>query len=172
MTMCRNKPNNRPASHRRVSGFSLIELIAVLVIVAVVAGLVVWSVRSHLARARMTAACELLRACDGNVRHVARAHGTSLALQVRSATSSIHLPNGRVESLGRGITVDRLWTPRAAGNRGTLHVVMSPTGQSDTYAIRLKSGKKLTRWIVVLGASGQCIEMKRERQVRQLLAIR
>ena len=170
MKILTRKPNDR--ARRRSHGFTLVELIAVLVIAAIVAGMVVLSVRSHLARAKMTAACELLQACDSNVRHVARAHGTGLALQILAGKSSIRMPNGQVRSLGRGVSIDRLWTPRAAANSGTLHVVMSPTGQSDTYAVRLNAGEKVTRWLVVLGASGQCLQFKREKDVRQLLSIK
>ncbi len=159
-------------SPRAGAAFTLIELIAVMVIVAVLAGLTTLTLRSHIDRARLASACRLLRACDRHVRFDAAARQQPLVLELHSTRSMLRLPDGRRCSLGRGVRVDRLWTPHVASNRGTLRVVMSPTGQSDTYAVRLRCGKLSARWIMVLGTSGQSFELRDEGVVRELISVR
>ncbi len=165
--------NEKPIRCCRKSALTLIELIAVLVLCAVLAGIVVVSVRSHVARANLTSSCEMLMACDSHARHVAHERGQPTRLLIGSGDrATIRLPNGQIRTVARGVKIDRLWTARTSTQTGTLQVVMTANGQSETYAVRLTAGEKLSRWIMVLGGSGQTLVMKDERRVRRLLAIR
>ncbi len=155
----------------RSSAFSLVELVVVLAIVAVLAGGVMLSVRTHVARARLMAACRLLAAWDAQTRQAARAADRPLLLSIASS-GTVRLPGRKPRHLGHGIVADRLWTGKQATRRGTLKVVIATTGQSDTYAVRLTSGGHVSRWIVVLGGSGQVLELEDVRDVQALLAVR
>ena len=155
----------------RTSAFSLVELVVVLAIVAVLAGGVMLSVRSHLARARLMAACRLLAAWDAETRQAARAADRPLLLRIASS-GTVRLPGRKPRRLGRGIVADRLWTQRQATRQGTLNVVVATTGQSETYAVRLTSSGRVSRWVVVLGGSGQVLELEDTREVQALLAVR
>lgn len=165
--------NEKPTRRCRKSGLTLIELVAVLALCAVVAGIVVVSVRSHVARANLASSCEMLMACDSHARHVAHERGRPTRLLIDSGDrATIRLPNGRIRAVARGVKIDRLRTARTSTRTGTLQVVMTADGQSETYAVRLTAGEKLSRWVVVLGGSGQTLVLKDERRVRRLLAIR
>ena len=74
-------------------GFTLVELIAVLAIIVLLATVVAYSLGGHLARARLNAALDRLEEADHRARDAARRGQAFVELRIDG-------PRGRVDPIG------------------------------------------------------------------------
>ncbi len=142
----------------RNRGFTLIELIVVLVIIAVLSGLVMLSVGSTMDRHRLHQAVETIETFDMRLRREARAWRQPIRASVDTHSKVLTVPladgNERVFRLPQRVDVLswRLATQRSGGQQ--LAIAVDGDGRSPSYVVELGSGK-LRLWLVVLGGSGQ-----------------
>ena len=160
----------------RVGGFTLIEVLAVVVVLGILASLVAIKVNGHVQRARLVQAADQLAVLDRRARDEARQRSVPLQLQIdtdrgvariRSRQSAADGTTPRVVASGSVSFAD----VRLSGNRpvhdGTLDV--SSLGQSETYAVRLSAPDGAALWLVTLGLSGQHLRLESEEDVREVL---
>jgi prepilin-type N-terminal cleavage/methylation domain-containing protein len=156
-------------------GFSLVELIAVVALLAIFAGVAAVSVRGHVDEARLVAALNRIQSLDGRLRDEAQRLRRSGELSVDADDGRVFQVGtpysaarpSRSIALGGGLRIDRLRTSRHNQRRGQLRVLISSHGQSDTYAVRLRTGSGRQAWLVVL-ASGQCLRIEQDQDVRAI----
>jgi len=160
---------------RRSGGFTLIELAAVIVILALLAGVVAVSVRAHLENAKLELLLARVEAFDGRLRDETRRQNRLEELRINAqegciAQGEATSPPRVIRVTGR-IRIDRIRTTDFDGEFGELRVLISPLGQSDTYALRFRTAQGRQVWLVVLGVSGQCLRLEKEEQVDEVFAL-
>ena len=158
------------------SGFSLLELLVVLVIVAFVAAVVVvsWSGVHH--EAIVESAVGRLRFLDQHMRSYARTHHTECQLSFEIGTSRIrklyHTRNNENpawETLGQGIRIKELQAISEQQRGRRIDILMRRDGTSTTYGIHLVGSGERELWLVFAGVSGQVTALKTEREFHAAL---
>ncbi len=158
-----NTPNSRRA-------FTLLELIVVLSIAAVLAGLAMLSLRSHFDQAALATAVDRLMEADRQSRQLAQ-QKPSGQVDLRIDTlrnratigddlKTFQLPK-RVKIAQPQVLLGASWrTPSRAVGYGT-------SGTSSTYSIQLSAGAS-QRWLVVFGLSGMHTMLESSLQLAEL----
>lgn len=159
-------------------GFTLLELVAVLMVMAILAGAVALSVRGHVSNAQLEAFLTRLEAFDARARSQARRQGQRLALRFDASDQRVSLAAAAADedeapafAVSRGVELAQVRTARQAADYGVLETSVSPFGQSETYALCLQASSGRRVWLVVLGASGQCLRLDEEEEVEQILSL-
>lgn len=154
--------------------FTLIELVVVMIIMGTLASMVVYSLGGTIDRHRMSQAVETIEIFDARARRTARTLRGAVNARIDRSEGklsvnadrpghdvSFRLPS-RVE-----ITEIRFGSKQLRGRETGFRV--SAQGRSASYAVQLQRGK-LTKWLVVLGFSGQVVTMDKEGEVNAILS--
>jgi len=169
----------RPSGHRPNAGFTLLEMVVVLAIMAVIATAAAISFQKPLRAARLERAMAGLEDADFRARTEARKRSAMVELLVDGgkniATHSIagSADGGQVRrtlALSGGLNIDRYWTAGRSTNDDRFGVWFSPDGQSNTYAVRVSDDDDHQKWLVVVGATGQYVQLHEDRAVEAILA--
>jgi prepilin-type N-terminal cleavage/methylation domain-containing protein len=177
----------------RRGGFTLIEVMAVVALLGLLAGAVAWSMAADARRSSQTAAVMQVAHADRMARLAAGCLGRACVLQFdlhrgrmvrfdgtgreRQESHSLYLPTGwRIERMvlpaermrGSGLS----WP---AGGRtidgGEVDVAFSYDGRSPSYALLLADeGDDGRVWLVFSGLTGQMIQCEDENEVHNLFA--
>ncbi|MEM8733617.1 MAG: type II secretion system protein [Planctomycetota bacterium] len=147
------------------SGFSLIELIVVLIIMALLAGLASTTLRSHLDQSRIERAFQQLVLADALARRQANDQASrEVSLRI-DGDSLVISPSNRSFEMPDTFDLSLEKAGNASfGNR----ISFSKSGRSVSYAIRIEAGDR-EHWLLVLGATGQRISTTDGSLVRRLL---
>lgn len=159
-------------------GFTLIEVLAVVVVLAILASVAMFSVSGHVQHARLIRTADRLESLDRRARDEARRQSApgQLLWDTRQGVAQIAFARAedspvatRRVSLGGGLEFSEFRIDGARG-LGRQVVDVSPNGQSDTYAVRLSAPNGAALWLVTLGLTGQHLRLDSEDDVRALLA--
>ena len=155
MTLCRRK------THRSVRyGFSLIELIVVLILMALMAALATTSARGYIVRSRLTRAAEVVEQFDIALRREAhRRRRTTTGLIDRSGSRLIVRQRDRkdrVFQLPREVELTAIRFSQSTAGRRPGNIQVNSSGVSLSYALRL-SADQADRWILIAGGTGQVV---------------
>ena len=156
------------------NGFTLVELVVVMVLLGILSSLAVYSLGGTMDRHRMSTAIESIEMFDAAARRAARSSQQRVVAAIdRSAGRlSIQSPTNREAisfTLAPQITIAQI---RVAGNRGLpgdAQINVNGEGRSPSYAIELQRGA-LKQWLVVLGFSGQVVTLRNEGEVNAILS--
>lgn len=166
----------RPAICRQA--FTLIELIAVLVILGLLSIIASLSLGGVMDRYQLTRAAETLQSFDAKARREAARSRETLegvisngqhTLVIREAADQNSTQWIRYQ-LPRTVTITETRVSRKVISGRELTIPFRHGGCSPTYAVQLRRGR-MSRWIVVLGISGQVIPVDGEEQVDALLSL-
>lgn len=166
--------NNRAGISRHA--FTLIELVAVIVIVALMSGIVVYSVRGHIDAAALEGAVQRFQSLDQRLRSEAKRfeqpaevligrRGTELT--VRSSIDLKSTGISRNGTLGSRVTLDSLIEGRRATSSN--RITFNSAGRTPNYAAKFVTANNAVAWLVVLGTSGQQIRCQSEEEVYAFL---
>jgi prepilin-type N-terminal cleavage/methylation domain-containing protein len=155
-------------------GFTLVELLAVLVLLAILAGSAALSLRGPYRAAQLENALESAALADNQVRDYARRCGKPAQIVVRIETGAI----AGVTAADGFVDVARFRTHVACldevivgGRRsdcGETAIPVSPRGWTPTYALRFQMSKGGHRWLAFLGVTGQTLRIDDERELETL----
>ena len=166
--------SREPTNHGRAA-FTLVEVVAVVVVMAILAGAMIVSLGDRMSRVRMSGLLDRLESLDRQSRTLAWQQKVPMLLAFdrdqhhveRSSLDNrptnrrrIHLPKGF------GIASVRVSTNASLAN--PIRLTISPQGQSPTYAIEVSSGKKDSEWLVFGGVTGQAVRGYNETEVTEL----
>jgi general secretion pathway protein H len=159
----------------QAGGFTLYELLAVMVLMAVLAGTVAVSVRGHVSNARLLAFLDRLESCDARARAQARRLNHPLVLKFDADDQRVSQSYANVAERSfaapLGVEIEQIKTAKQESDHGILQIAVSPLGQSDTYALRLQASSGRSMWLVVLGASGQCLRLYEGADVEDIFSL-
>lgn len=172
----RRSDRQRPA----LRGFTLLELIAVVALLATLAVAGRYSLRGPLAKARLEQALQRLAELDHQARAESRRHRQPVELSIDLDDAAVGFKPvadearlwRRRTTAGQGVHIDQARFGDRRASDGQSSVWISPWGQSDPYAIRLTAdGGRIAAWLLVLGASGQTVKCWDDATVERALPI-
>jgi prepilin-type N-terminal cleavage/methylation domain-containing protein len=154
--------------------FTLIETVAVLVILGMIAGLAVVSLQGHVKKARFQQALEQLDQADRFARSLARKESLPHELTFDFAKNHISLgwlPVGstfikpiRTWRLPTGVKLAELKAHAGSQTRSKGKINIASNGTTPMYAVKLRQGTQLSKWWVCLGFSGQTIRIDKDNE--------
>lgn len=147
---------------RKRAGFTLIEIVAVLLIVALLAGLGIASLRGLRNSATIESVTRQIMDYDRSARLLAERQGEAIDLVVQvEGMRQEHLADARRSGplhsplvLPKGFAIRDVWIAAREGN-GNRAVGIGREGRSRSYGFRLEAPAGENRWMVVSGATGQ-----------------
>jgi len=165
---------NRAAGRRR-SGFSLLELIAVLAIVSLMCSVTVYCLSGPYQQARKQHVLERIAQLDEQLRTATRrfGHPGELAILFRDGAIETRHGSRGTESTQRivlpaDLTLDQVRTAVREENYGRIAIPFTTEGNSPTYALRIKSRDRPPEWFLFAGTTGQVIHVKNERDINAI----
>jgi prepilin-type N-terminal cleavage/methylation domain-containing protein len=157
--------------------FTLIEMIAVVVILGVMAGAAAWSFRSSIESASARDVIEQIRFLDSTARQRAMRIGRPVEIVFDVSESALVRREGKRSeeslrtTLPRGYRIEQVNVSGRGMFDGEAAIVCSARGQSASYALRVV-GPQMDQWLLFAGMSGQVsfIDGKNESTVLDILA--
>ena len=134
------KPGWRNGSARRSGGFTLIEMIAVIVLIAIVLTVSSLSLSKSLASAKVRAASKDLVAALRYTRGQAIVSGEERKLELDVDKRSYQAPKRNVQELPKGLTLKLLTAASERTGSSTGAIRFFPDGSSTGGRVRLISG--------------------------------
>jgi len=160
----------RKEGSRKQPAFTLLEMIAVLVLLGLISTIAMISVIGHLEQTELGRVSQLLANADRKERDATRHSPFPGAMTVdRSKKRVQFLSSGRTIDFGKTVNIAELIVNGYSSADGTISFTQS--GQSPTYAIRLESRRGAICWVLVIGMTGQVLFTDSTEDVRSLLAM-
>jgi prepilin-type N-terminal cleavage/methylation domain-containing protein len=161
---------------RRRRGFTLIELAVVILILALVAAAAVLRFEGPLRRAQMSDVVDLVTAFDRLTRDFAREHDRPVWLVVEEIHHRLRRTGGKDGSdlgvplvLPPGYSVPQVWVRGQARTYLRAAIPCSRRGLTPTYGLLIEGPAGRRQWLVLVGLSGQSIQVKDERDAQAIL---
>lgn len=157
--------------------FSLIELMAVLLITALVAAAVTLRVQGPMRQSQLSDVIGQISAFDDLTRAYARQHDQSLLIVMELASGRLTRtdgPGGKtigtelVLPAGYDLAGISVAKDRALG--GAASIPCSRSGFTPTYAVELQDPYHKRHWLLFAGLSGQMVQIEDESQVQEIWA--
>ena len=157
-------------------GFSLVELIAVLLIISIVAGAVMLRVQGPLHSTQMRDVIDQVRNFDLPTRSYALEQDRPVHLVVDLAAGELSRTDtqgtqllGEPLKLPLGCRIARLLVRGEDVSTGSIAIGFSRLGLSPSYAVLLEGPGNRRQWILVAGLSGEIVEIDDEQEVQNIL---
>ncbi len=158
-------------------GFSLVEMLIVLLILAVVAGAVVLRIGPKPGRAALADITDRVLFFDHNSRVLTRQRGEPINMVFNLAVCSARCEdkNGKrlVENsmeLPARCSIAKLMTAGRQFTSSSVSIHCSPLGLSPSYAVLLEAGD-WRQWVLISGLTGQPTKVQDEKQVKAILQL-
>ncbi|NND99092.1 MAG: prepilin-type N-terminal cleavage/methylation domain-containing protein [Pirellulaceae bacterium] len=160
------------------NAFTLVELLVVMVLVAALSGIAIYSVQGHIDGASLADAADRLETFDRQIRARARQDGQPITFSFNPLQESVSVKGP--QSLRSGempreikwnskVQVGRVRLGNGPATQNTLPLTVNGRGQSKNYAVQLVSKSGASTWLITLGLSGQQLRCKTEDEVDALL---
>ncbi len=157
---------NRPARN----AFTLLELIAVIVLLGLVSAITLLSVVGHLEQSELVRVAQSLARADGKERDTARQSPQPGALLFdRTRKRFLYKTSERTIDISTRIKSAEMIVDSSQSDEGS--IVFSQSGQSPSYAIGLVTSRGASRWLLVIGMTGQVLYTDSVDEVRSIMAM-
>jgi prepilin-type N-terminal cleavage/methylation domain-containing protein len=161
-------------SRRRIAAFTLIELMVVIALASILASLAAVSLGGTMDRYRLSQAEQMIEAFDAAARRDARRRREPVSAIIQRSRQRLILParttNDKQYRLPRHVEIKQIRLRRRLTAGRDLELLFNREGTGPTYAVELVCGKS-SRWLVVLGISGQIIALQDRGEVDEILAL-
>jgi prepilin-type N-terminal cleavage/methylation domain-containing protein len=173
----------------RRGAFTLIEVMAVVALLALAAGAVTWSFADEVRRSSKTTALNQIMRADCMARLAGQRLGRPCVLRFDLARQRVfrvvkgeeYAEDSHAVRLSSGCRVDRVTvadesagdataTRVASADSGVVDVAYSTSGRSVTYAVRL-TRKDWSGWLVFAGLTGQVTLIEHEDEIQNLFSL-
>ncbi len=156
-------------------GMTLIELMIVVTIIGLLAGVASLRLSGLTGRARFQQATEQLRFIDAGIRSAAVRSANSCQVEFDLERSLIRRTCGNQSRswadvrLPDQVRITRVRSATRDVATGRMMVHYSLTGTSDSYAVELTGEARGPLWLLFTGLTGKMIQLEDERDVEELL---
>ena len=156
-------------------GFTLIEMMIALIVLALLTAAALLSFSGPVERARMVEAVEQVKYLDASSRDLARRFGRNVQIVFDLSDGTIQRRDGRGREASFSTHVAspiRIEAVRTLGERkdyGEISIDVSSLGISQTYALKV-TGPQGSRWILVSGLGGESQVLSDDAQVENIFA--
>ncbi|MEM1068736.1 MAG: prepilin-type N-terminal cleavage/methylation domain-containing protein [Planctomycetota bacterium] len=161
--------STRGASDLRRTGFTLIELVVVLVIMALLVSIAAVSLRGTMDRYHLNQAKQVIISSDAKARRQARSIERPLVMTIDRRKRQIRIGES-IFRIPAAVEVASVDTGRRVTVGTEVEIDFGRSGWSPSYAVELKRGSA-SRWIVVLGGSGQVLTVEDREAADELLSL-
>lgn len=155
------------------SGFTLIEIMLAVLLMALLASAAALSFSQPLKVARAQDAMELVRSVDQTARQISRRFGRPVSISFDLSRDSVARVEGSQQTyhaaLPHGVRIRQVRTAGRRASDGEISIPCSALGISRTYAVHL-SGSGVDQWMLVSGISGEFTTIKNEPQLDAIFA--
>ena len=156
-------------------GFTLLELVIVMIIVSVLSTIAVTSLSGTIDHYKLTQAAEVIQRFDAHARQQAVNHRQAVKATVEPLRNQLQVETSTDQAirhfrLPSGVGIGEILLRRKTVASGNFEIRFNQDGGSRSYALELKRGKR-SQWIVVLGGSGQIMEMNQRGEVSEFLSL-
>jgi prepilin-type N-terminal cleavage/methylation domain-containing protein len=156
-------------------GFTIIELMAVLLLMALLAGAVVYTFGPELRSARLADSVSQLAELDAMARRQAATSGRGISIVIKpdAGRAFARDSSGRLSQSVRlhpRVRVDRILTSSGRDTRGDVEVPVTAQGRSGSYALHLSAPRQTPRWLVIGGLGGDITESSDDEQVLRIFS--
>jgi prepilin-type N-terminal cleavage/methylation domain-containing protein len=150
------------------SAFTLLELIAVLVLLGLISTIATIVVTGHLEKAELGRITQLLAASDRKERDASRQSFVPGGLYYDRSKQRFYFKNSaRTIEMGNSVKIAELVVIGPTTESGS--ILFTQNGQSQTYAIRLQSRRGAAIWLLVAGLTGQVRLSENTDEIRSVL---
>ncbi|WP_197138180.1 prepilin-type N-terminal cleavage/methylation domain-containing protein [Crateriforma conspicua] len=151
-------------------GFTLIELVVVLILVGLVAGIAIGSTRGLIRKATTERWIESFLLTEQIERHEAAKLNRSGGIILGSNRDLTFIAADRHLAIPPGLQLERWQVLEAAEMRPSDNrVPYFANGQSRTHLMELRCGD-VTEWVLVMGLSGQVRHLRSQSQLEAVLS--
>lgn len=160
---------------RRRSAFTIVELAAVMALLAILTSAVAMTLRPSLDQARQNAFVRRIGALDSRLRDQARRQNRLLVLAIDIEEGEVFHEDSdgktRAIRLGNSVRIDQFRMADKSVDAGQVRISISPLGRSDSYALRLRGSSGRKQWLVVFGLTGQTLTFDEDLDADEALSI-
>ena len=149
------------------AGFTLIELLVVVAIMSLLATLAGVSLRGTMDRYHLTQAQAAIELSDARARRVARTNETPVVMRLDRGKNQMTFLDFSY-SIPSAVRIASVRSDRRSEPGRQVAIQYGRDGSSPSYACELVRGS-LTRWVVVIGSSGQIIQVDNRGAADELL---
>ncbi len=153
--------------------FTLIELVVVMIVLALLSSLVVFSLRGTMDHHQLSRAVETFEIFDARARRDARSAQAQVLATIdrnRGRLTVGDRRDGATYHLPRQVEIAEIRLRRGSAVGSSMSIDVGRQGQTPTYAVCFQRGKT-SRWLVVLGLSGQVIALDDQEEVDEILSL-
>ncbi len=161
-----------PMRSNRRRGFTLIELVVVMIVLGLLASIVIFSLRGNVQRRQLTRAVETFQMFDARARRD--------AMRLGNATVTIDKNRGKLTVAARRneatyklpsqVTIAEVRSPRGVQRGSKVEFAVGKQGNTPTYAVRFERGD-VSQWLVIVGRSGQVVPVANQGEVDAILEL-
>jgi prepilin-type N-terminal cleavage/methylation domain-containing protein len=145
---------------RRIRGFTLMEVMLAVLVLALLSAVAVLSFGKSIQRAKAKGAVELVRYVDASARDAAKRFGRSVTILIDPVEGTMARREGKEIRYRATIELPYEIDEVRVGDRRAndlVEIACSEMGLSRSYAVHVK-GPGLEKWVVVAGLSGEVTE--------------
>jgi prepilin-type N-terminal cleavage/methylation domain-containing protein len=159
------------------AGFTLLEVIVVLVLAALLATSAVISLQSATHAATVTELLERIKNFDRITRSAARSSGRSMQIHFDLSKDQLRRTDVvTMETVGSTLAwtsevrVEQVVLPQQSRGTPAMELRCSERGMMPTYVVKVSTSAGAEAWLLILGATGQTLESPNEREIREIFA--
>lgn len=156
------------------SGFTLIELVVVVVVMGILSCLAVITLGGTTDRYQLSRATETIELFDARARRDARRLGEPIVATIQRSRNQLMVSGDRAADarfrLPQSVEITQIRMRRRVVAGRDVEIPFNRQGVCPTYAVQIQRGK-LRRWVVVLGLSGQVVALNDQGEVDEILSL-
>jgi len=169
-------PAGREGETPSPRGFSLVEIMVALVILALAAGVVALRLDGPLARMNVRDALSAMAEFDANTRTWARHQDKPAQIVIDLDAGMLRRQDADGVEIGKSLVLppacrmEKLALPQAEHTAGNIILPCSRQGRTHSYAIKIRRGER-SSWLLLPGLGGEAMMVENDEEITAILSL-